>query len=49
MSVVVKLGKYVVPDLNIAVALTAYCTVRLTSAKLLASVVINLGTWATGT
>ena len=48
MAVVVKLGKYVVPDLHVAVAVAAYGTTRLAAAILLASVIIYFGTGTAG-
>ena len=42
LSVVVKLGKYIVPDFDIAVAVTAHRAVRLSAAVLFAPVVIDL-------
>ena len=42
MSVIVELGKYIVPYLNIAVAVTAHRTSGFSAAKCLASVVIYL-------
>ena len=49
LAVTLKLGEYVVPYLNVAVALTAYSTIRLTAAVLLTAVIIDLGTGAAGT
>ena len=48
MAVVVKLGKYVVPDLHVAVAVAAYGTAGLAAAVLLASVVVHLRAGAAG-
>ena len=48
VAVIVKLGEYVVPDLHIAVALTAYRTVRLAAAVLLSAVIIDLRAGAAG-
>ncbi len=48
-AVVVKLGKHVVPDFNVSVAVAAYGTARFAAAVLLASVIINLRTGAAGT
>ncbi len=48
-SVIIKLGKHVVPDFHIAVAVTAHRTVRLSAAVLFTSVIIDLGTGAAGT
>ena len=42
MSVIIKLGKYIVPYLNIAVAVAAHRTSGFSAAKGLASVVIYL-------
>ena len=42
MSVIIKLGKYIVPYLNIAVAVAAHRASGLSAAKGLASVVIYL-------
>ena len=44
MTVVLELGEYVVPYLNVTVALTAHGTARLAAAILLTTVVVNLGT-----
>ena len=44
MAIVLKLGEYVVPYLNVTVALTAYGTARLAAAILLAAVIVDLGT-----
>ena len=49
VAVVVKLGKYVVPDLHIAIAVAAYGTARLATAILLASVIIDFRAGAAGT
>ena len=48
-SVIFKLGKYVVPNFDITVAVTAYGTVRFAAAILFSSVIVNLGTWTAGT
>ena len=48
MTVILKLGKYVIPYLNITVAFTAYCTVRLSAAVFFSPIVINLRTGAAG-
>ena len=48
VAVIVKLGKYVVPDLHITVTLAAYCTVRLATAVLLPAVIIDLRAGAAG-
>ena len=47
MAVIVELGKYVVPDLHIAVAVTSYRTSRFTAAVFLTSVIVDLRTWTT--
>ena len=44
MSVVLELGEYVVPYLDVTVALTAYGTARLTTAVLLTTVIVDFGT-----
>ena len=49
LAVIVELGKHVVPDLHIAVAVTAYRTTGLAAAILLSTVIINLRTGAAGT
>ena len=49
VSVTVKLCEYVVPHLHETVTVTAYFTVRLSAAVLLAAVIINLRAGATGT
>ena len=46
VSVVIKLGEYVVPDFHVTVALTAYCTVRFAAAVFFAAVIVDLGTWS---
>ena len=43
-AIVLKLGKYIIPDLNIPVTVTSYCTSRLSAAILFSTVIINLGT-----
>ncbi len=48
VAVIVKLGKYVVPDLHIPVAVAAYGTIRLTAAVFFPAVIVNLGTGAAG-
>ena len=48
-TVVVELGKYVVPYLDVAVAVAANGTSRFSAAVLLAAVVINLRTRTAGT
>ena len=48
VSVVVKLGKYIVPYFNIAVAFAAYGTAGLSATVLLAAVIVNLGAGAAG-
>ena len=45
VPIVIKLRKYIVPDLNIAVTVTADCTSRLAAAIFLPAVKINLGRW----
>ena len=42
MAVIVKLAEYIVPNLDIAVALAAYGTSGLSAAKFLASVIVDL-------
>ena len=49
LAVVVELGKYVVPHLNVTVAVAAHRTSGLAAAVLLASVVVYLGAGAAGT
>ena len=46
MSVIIKLGKYVIPDFHITVAVTAYRTSRFAAAIFLTAVVINFRTWS---
>ena len=48
VSVIIELGKYVIPDLHIAVAVTAYGTAGLTAAVFLTSVIVNLRTGTAG-
>lgn len=48
LSIALKLGEYVVPDLHKAVAVTAHLTVGLAAAVFLASVIINLRAGAAG-
>ena len=45
MSVIVKLGKYVVPDLHVSVTFTSYGTSRFAAAVFLTAVIIDLRTW----
>ena len=47
MTIVIKLGKYVVPDFHITVAVTANRTTRFATAILFSTVIINLRTWTT--
>src|SRR5699024_7972842 len=47
--IVVKLGKYVIPDLHIAVTVAAYRTVRFAASVFLASVIIHFRAGAAGT
>lgn len=49
MSVIIKLGKYIVPYLNITVALAAHRAVRAAAAVLFPSVIVYLGTGAAWT
>ena len=42
IAVIVKLGKYIVPDLHVPVAVTAYGTIRFPAAVLLSPVIVNL-------
>ena len=49
MSVVIKLGEYVVPDFHVPVALAAYGTAGLAAAVLLAPVVVDFRAGAAGT
>ena len=49
VSIVIKLGKYVVPDFHKSVAVAAYLAVRLSAAVLDASVIVNFRTGAAGT
>ena len=44
MTVILKLGKYIVPYLDVAVTVTAHCTVRLSAAVLFSTVIVDLGT-----
>ena len=48
MAIVLKLGEYVVPYLDIAVAFAAYGTAGLSATVLLAAVIVNLGAGAAG-
>ena len=49
LSVALKLGEYVIPDLHKTVAVTAHFTVGLTAAIFLTPVIINLRTGTAGT
>ena len=49
VSVILKLGKYVVPYFHVAVAVTANCTSRLAAAISFSTVIVDLGTWTAGT
>ena len=49
VSIVLKLGKYVVPYFHVTVAVTAYCTSRLAAAIFFSTVIVNLGTWTAWT
>ena len=49
LSVILKLGKYVVPYFHVTVAVTAYCTSRLAAAIFFSTVIVNLGTWTAWT
>ena len=49
ISVILKLGKYVVPYFHVTVAVTAYCTSRLAAAIFFSTVIVNLGTWTAWT
>ena len=49
MAIVLKLGEYVVPYLDITVAFTANGTARLAAAVLLTAVIVDLGTWTART
>ena len=44
LAIVLKLGKYVVPDFHVTVAVTAYRTARLPAAVLFSAVIVNLRT-----
>ena len=49
VSVIIKLGEYIVPDLHITVTIASDRTVRLAASVFFSSVVINLGagtTWS---
>ena len=48
VAVVLKLGKYVVPDLHVTVAVAAYGTARLAAAVFFSTVIVNLRTGAAG-
>ena len=48
VSVIFKLGKYIVPHFNITVALAAYGTVRFAAAVFFTAVIINLRAWTAG-
>ena len=41
VSIVLKLGKYVVPYFHVTVAVTAYCTARFPAAVLLSTVIVD--------
>ena len=49
LSVTLKLGKYVIPYLHKAVAVTSHLTVRLSAAVFFTSVVVDFRTGSTGT
>ena len=49
MAIVLELGEYVVPYLDVTVALTANGTARLAAAVLLTAVIVDLGTWTART
>ena len=49
MAVIVELGKYVVPDLHIAVAVTSNSTSRFAAAVFLTAVIVDLRTWTART
>ena len=49
VPVIVKLGKYIVPDLHIAVTVAAYPTVCLAAAICLPAVIVHLGARSAGT
>ena len=42
ISVILKLGKYVVPYFHVTVAVTAYCTARFPAAVFLSTVIVDL-------
>ena len=48
VPIIIKLGKYVIPNLHIAVAFTAYCTIRAAASVFLPSVIINFRTRSAG-
>ena len=49
MSIILKLGKYVIPYFHVSVAVTANSTAWLTTAILLAAIIIDLRTWTART
>ena len=46
MAIVLELGEYVVPYLDVTVAFTANGTARLAAAVLFSAVIINFRTWS---
>ena len=49
MAIVLELGEYVVPYLDVTVAFTSNGTARLAAAVLLTAVIVDLGTWTART
>ena len=49
IAIPIKLGKYIIPDLNETVTVTAHLTAGLTAAVFLTAIIIDLGTGTTGT
>ena len=49
VAIILKLAEYVVPDLNVAVTLTAYGASGFSTSKSLTSVIVDLRAGAAGT
>ena len=49
LSIIIKLGKYIIPNLHITIAVTAYCTIRLSTSVFFTTIIINLRTRTTRT
>ena len=41
VTIILKLGKYVVPYFHVTVAVTAYCTARFTAAVFLSTIIVD--------